>query len=1076
MSTDSVPSPSTRTLRSQAKQDPPAMLPKGVPSPSRTPAGKRNKQPDGFQVTPEPVPKGNPASAPSPRRKKPPKQAIATPPRPAPRARTITLQADTETLKESEKPPETDSPPSGTAGGDETQASTHSSAEQLEDGTNNSDGTNSSDETVLEEEENSITSEVSNTDKDSLEMELTETEDEDEDVEVREKKTTKKKKKKKKSKDVEKQPKKAHKVSKKKVSKKKARINSKRTKVLEKANSTSDEEEAMDESNDVEEEVEAVPIPSKTYAEAASQQDDDDDATVVAENDKWVARRVKISIEIKEPKDKEQRLKFLYAEVNQILKIGRKAVTSLQIRKFTDTRTPKSDQSKNWVSNFSTDKIEADDFCEFLAEGLKTWFPLDRTKFYFRATFVMPEKSSLSKMLEKLGHYLPNSVKVSDSLSQLIYEPKKVGYLLRSNMKMTSSEEFINELNRVAHQYNPKVHFGISYSEMKNPNGERAKDWKNAIKSILLETNENELREATDILLKIFPGKRYAGHKRIWGMNLVFVYDCAHEDVDNLDIAQRNISTLINRQQVHSKFELMSSTNKILPKALSQTVYKQSSDTLRKILMDIKSKTTKGCEGGQLFSSIQYSDYNKKKEYWFFYHKKVKKEAEAVVRALPAMLKYEMSISIDHFFYEGSFDDTDEWDIDTRTLRNAFTIATDNMLEGTEDLVMEEGEEADVDMQINEDKSISMNSLEKRECDRVMNLDDEETVLNPKKAKKLKPKSSKGSAQPSAPVIIDLDDNQSQMGSLAGSSLGMNSATASLTPSKSKAFQRQTLLEASNIVNEKMKAQTAIHNKQLKEAEEKQDKMEQYMRQMSAALANVGISLPTMPASQSAENSTTPTQKSGEKSDESQSDGVDPPVDDDPDITSPPRPLGSPVEHGDGCDFDWNGGLDENIAQEALDQEKEELRQLDRDRKRLEKEKARLLCLGDNEEEEYASDEDDHTQYTQSPEYQSDDGSNHGYVSAEDDLDNIEEADPDIDDYGDDEVSENTSRSGSVSGYDDGDREQDSGKSSSSSSSGSGSSESESSSSSDSDEDITKSVFAASTGKVATGGAPGGRP
>lgn len=81
---------------------------------------------------------------------------------------------------------------------------------------------------------------------------------------------------------------------------------------------------------------------------------------------------------------------------------------------------------------------------------------------------------------------------------------------------------------------------------MKNLNGQKATDWKNATKSLLLETNENELREATDIILRIFPGKRYPSHKRIWGMNLVFVYDCNHEDVDNLDIAQRNISTLIN--------------------------------------------------------------------------------------------------------------------------------------------------------------------------------------------------------------------------------------------------------------------------------------------------------------------------------------------------------------------------------------------------------------------------------------------------------------------------------------------------------------------------------------------------
>lgn len=76
----------------------------------------------------------------------------------------------------------------------------------------------------------------------------------------------------------------------------------------------------------------------------------------------------------------------------------------------------------------------------------------------------MPEKSLLKKMLEKMGHYL---TKVSHSLLQFTYEPKKVGYLFQSNSKMTSSNECINELNQITHQYNPSVHFGISFSKIK---------------------------------------------------------------------------------------------------------------------------------------------------------------------------------------------------------------------------------------------------------------------------------------------------------------------------------------------------------------------------------------------------------------------------------------------------------------------------------------------------------------------------------------------------------------------------------------------------------------------------------
>ena len=490
MSTKPTTSPSTRTRSKTKQKDPPAMSSELL-SPSRTPATKRNKQPHGFQVTPEQGQKQT-----SPKRKVAPKNAIATPKR-APR--TKTLQVDTETLKESEKPPE-------------------DAAENMhEDSVNEKDG----DDTGNEEVGNNGQSDGNDGDHENEDHENKDHEHEDHEEAVNQSQLDQQERERKAERKARKEAKREKKSKKKKKAKKKSKSKSKRKKKTEmevelEADKTSSEEDEADD-NEIDPggagtednmEVEGNDAGAPNYSEAAQNNAEDDDATVVADNDKWVARRVKISIEIKEPKDKEQRLKLLYSEVNSIMKIGRKAVTSLKMRKFSDMRTPKSDHAKSWFSKFTLASIEADEFCEYMAEGLKTWFPLDRTKFYFRATLVMPEKSSLDKMLEKMGHYLPNTTKVSDSLSQLIYEPKKVGYLLRSNSKMTSSDEFVNELNRIAHQYNPKVHFGISYSEMKNPNGQKAKNWSDAIKAVLLETNESEHREATDIALNIFPGKR----------------------------------------------------------------------------------------------------------------------------------------------------------------------------------------------------------------------------------------------------------------------------------------------------------------------------------------------------------------------------------------------------------------------------------------------------------------------------------------------------------------------------------------------------------------------------------------
>lgn len=53
-----------------------------------------------------------------------------------------------------------------------------------------------------------------------------------------------------------------------------------------------------------------------------------------------------------------------------------------------------------------------------------------------------------------------------------------------------------------------------------------------------------------------------------------------------------------------------------------------------------------------------------------------------------------------------------------------------------------------------------------------------------------------------------------------------------------------------------------------------------------------------------------------------------------------------------GGPWGWNRGLDENIAWEELEKEKEELGKLDHTRKKLEKEKDRLLGLQQQDKEE----------------------------------------------------------------------------------------------------------------------------
>ena len=576
------------------------------------------------------------------------------------------------------------------------------------------------------------------------------------------------------------------------------------------------------------------------YLAAASRGANDDD-TASVHHKRWKQRRVRITLKIEVAKDKETRLLSLQQKANKILQLGQRVEPELYLRKFEETNIPMDQDRRDWVSQFSEKELSANHFCEHLAHGLSSWIPLDRQTYYFRATLVTPMSCKLSKVLEEISHFIPESCKLSNLLSQAIFDPVKIGNLLRSNEKMTSTEDFLNELNRRAHQINPAVNFGMSYSEMRRPNGERAKDWKKATRAVQLETNDCCMREATDIALRLFPGKRTKGHKPVWGMNLVFVYDIGHADVDNLDTAQQNIDTLISRQKMHMKYENRCSSNKILPGSLEEPVYDNSNDTFRDVLMSIVSTTTDGCEGGKIFGSISFSDYQKKKEYWFTYHRKVKKEAEAIVRALPTMLKVEYALTVENLFYESAVDPSDQWNATTRTLRNAITRATDTMLVGTEDLIgMNDSDDEEKDI-IEESDNITLNTAESRERQRLMGGNDEETVIDPTKRRNTKAKPSRGTEQRIEVEVIDQNDDSTV------STLGDGTAAFS-TASKKDKFARKlqcgVMLETNHLVQESAKKsdKRSAEMERLLESERKRsDGLQKQMLFMQQMMEKAGL-------------------------------------------------------------------------------------------------------------------------------------------------------------------------------------------------------------------------------------------
>ena len=598
---------------------------------------------------------------------------------------------------------------------------------------------------------------------------------------------------------------------------------------------TEDEEDNMEEDEDDEENNGY----RQSYSEAAGTGNDDDTASV--NNVRWKYRRVRITIKIETPKDKETRLIGLQEKANKILELGRRSEPNLYLRKFEETGIPKDDEKGTWIHKFSLTDLSATHFCDHLAHGLSNWIPLDRQSFYFRATFVAPETCRFAKVLEEISHFIPESCKVSNLLSQLIFDPVKLGNLLRSNEKMTSTDGFLDELNRRAKQLNPNVAFGMSYSEMRRPNGERAKDWKKATRAVQLETNASCMREATDIALRLFPGKRMRGHKPVWGMNLVFVYDIGHEDVEQLDTALQNIDVLVSRQKMHMKYENRCSTNKILPGVMDDAVYQQESDTFREVLMSITSKTTEGCEGGKIFSSVMFSDYKNKREFWFSYHRKVKKEAEAIVRALPVMLKVEYGLVVENLFFETAIDPNDQWNPVTRSLRNAITRATDGMLEGTDDLHGDDMSDAELEI-IEESENISLNTAESRERQRMMGENEEETVVNQTKRRKAKARTARRQTQQ-----IEVEEIDQNADDATVSTLGDGTADFSTDTKKqkfSRELQRGVMMETSELVKESAKKadqRTRDIQHSLDEERKRSDALAQQIAAMQQLMTQAGL-------------------------------------------------------------------------------------------------------------------------------------------------------------------------------------------------------------------------------------------
>ena len=562
----------------------------------------------------------------------------------------------------------------------------------------------------------------------------------------------------------------------------------------------------------------------------------EDDDTAVNRNRTYQVRRVRLTLKIKKPSDKEQRLQLLMQQANEVLRLGRKHESDLYIRNFELTSASEPYENKReWFHKFKPTDCSMNKFKEYFAGGLENYHPYSKETYYFRISLVAPHSCDIESLISEIDAVLPGDCKMTNILSQKIWDPTRIGSLLRSTEKLSSTGEFLDEINRRAALIKPHVVFGMNCAELRHPNIEKAKDWKSANKAIQLETNVNIIHDATEVALQLFPAKRPVTFKPIWGMNLMFMFDVSHPAVANLETAMINIATLINRNKRFREMEQRCTNSWILPGVLDDPVYASQPTTLRDILMSIECKTSSGCEGGKLFSCVCYSKFRGRAEYWFSFHKQAKKEAEAVVRALPTMLRVEYNITPEHFFFEGGIDPTENWSTETRRLENQVTNATEMMIEETTDLHYTEENVNGIDLPVvNEGEQIELSSTDERERQRMMGQNDEETMVDIRKKKPItKPKTTGV-----IPIPLTVDADKGDSASVGASSVGMGSVAGH---SKTRQAQQEVLDETTVLIKENNKKLEIRLEKAAKNNTKKDKKIAKMEKQLAMVLARFKI-------------------------------------------------------------------------------------------------------------------------------------------------------------------------------------------------------------------------------------------
>ena len=527
----------------------------------------------------------------------------------------------------------------------------------------------------------------------------------------------------------------------------------------------------------------------------------------------WKARRVVVTFAIKLPKSKAKRTEYLARELNKFLVAAKKVSPNnrmVYVRRFKDHETIADTEKNYWIDSFgATQMSHLMDY----TNGFYANQVLRDGTFRLTLQLVVPSTTEIRSFLDNLNGLWSDSTNkmVRDCNEQSLYSPKTIGWLLRSNWNMTSSDELQLALDKIGQSRYPGLVFGVTFKTIPTPGAKPQKyDKDTAIRAVVISTNTDYQIQAWETLFKIYNSN---GTKYPLNIATHFVPTKDHPDIRNNPIAVQNITLLMDRQRMFIK-----NTFTLQCHALADPDREvPSGGTLRDKLSELTSRTMgEKVKGAKLFHAITQRSRDGTISYFITYHKAVEKEATSIISGIGAFMKAELKLDPDLFCFPIHVNPDHSWDPLTRTTTNSTVNFLTSLVADTIDIHAEEDSE---EVAIT-DQEFEMGSKAEREFKRIAGLDDAETVANIAERKPAKPKP--------VPRQIASDDRSTK------------SEMSGLTNYSSESKMSQHRKELRRSVDEK-ELQLAEQDKQLKEMRKQMEEM----RRASQGRAAYDDSMPT---------------------------------------------------------------------------------------------------------------------------------------------------------------------------------------------------------------------------------------